>query len=54
MGVAPGDLAANGCEAASELPRPEDAGGLAAAFSVDMITGRKLESRANNISKFVR
>jgi hypothetical protein len=41
-------------KAVSRLPRPEIAGGLTAAFSADMIAGRKSQSRGKNFSKLVR
>jgi hypothetical protein len=50
----PEDLAAKGVEAVTGLPGPETAGGLATAFSADMIAWGNLQSRGDNFSNLVR
>jgi hypothetical protein len=50
----PGNLAVEDVKAVSRLPRPEIAGSLTAAFSADMIAGRKSQSRGENLSKLVK
>jgi hypothetical protein len=44
----PENLAVEDIKAVSRLPRPESASSLTAAFSADMIAGRKSQSRGEN------